>query len=428
MCGLVGVAGEIGHTEDKVFRDLLIIDSIRGPHSTGALFVSKAGHPTLIKTAGDPFVLLENTRFATQMRYANRVLLGHNRYATKGAVNKANAHPFEFDTLIGAHNGTLTGQYLLDDHKDFAVDSENLYYHMDKHGVQATAPKLMGAYALTWYDKNESSVNFLRNFERPLYYTFATSNKTMFWASEPWMLTGILGKHKVEHTDIIQVEVGYHYKMVIEGKGILPDMIIEKVTPYSYKAKSSKKSHTNALSTYVRNKVSHICGDDGVFRELQEHLGQEVYFSVVGFSAPTGNDKNGYYLASMCAKPHIKLRIITTKDSRTSKKIDCGERFSGTVNRINKRAAPYGVIANASISIVRELPSEDDEDDSPCLLGYGGALLTEQEWEHATSGCCAWCSSPAIADEHTDYSWVDDNTYVCGDCSQEADVKQYLLD
>ena len=39
MCGLVGYYGKINYTAMKAVKDLLRVDVVRGPHSTGVAFV-----------------------------------------------------------------------------------------------------------------------------------------------------------------------------------------------------------------------------------------------------------------------------------------------------------------------------------------------------------------------------------------------------
>src|SRR5690606_8536689 len=108
MCGLVGVAGNITSVSDKIFRTLLILDTVRGEHSTGVAAVRRNTEEVyLAKQLGNPFELFNDKRYDTAINSINKVIIGHNRFATRGAVNKANAHPFENDLVVGAHNGTL---------------------------------------------------------------------------------------------------------------------------------------------------------------------------------------------------------------------------------------------------------------------------------------------------------------------------------
>ncbi len=95
MCGLVGCAGILDFASEKAFRNLLILDSLRGEDSTGIASVKKNSEDvTVVKAVGDPFRLFETRRFDKVMAQGNRVLIGHNRYATTGSVSASNAHPF----------------------------------------------------------------------------------------------------------------------------------------------------------------------------------------------------------------------------------------------------------------------------------------------------------------------------------------------
>lgn len=152
-------------------------------------------------------------------RQQNRCLIGHNRYATQGAVNSVNAHPFDFEHIIGAHNGSLRSTLNLPDHKDFVVDSENIFHAINQDGSVETAAKLNGAYALTWWDKRDNTLHFLRNAERPLWYVFTQDRQAIFWASELWMLTGVLARNNIKHTEPVSTETHKEYTFQIPMNG-----------------------------------------------------------------------------------------------------------------------------------------------------------------------------------------------------------------
>lgn len=199
---MVGSIGDLNINQEKAFKTLLELDTIRGPHSTGVLFVGKDNETRVVKRTGTPWELYDHFQFKQAMTCKLKVLLGHNRWATQGGITNYNAHPFEFDTLIGAHNGTLKSCINLDDHTLFKVDSENIFYDMDTNGPKATIEKLNGAFALTWYDTTKDTFNIVRNSERPLYYTYTEDSKCMFYASEDWMLVVALAKHDIKHNKV----------------------------------------------------------------------------------------------------------------------------------------------------------------------------------------------------------------------------------
>ena len=189
MCGIVGIAGNLSVAAEKAFRDMLVFDSVRGEDSTGAAIIHNSGDIDIVKEVGDPFCLISSSRFTKALRAPSHCIIGHNRYATTGKVNRANAHPFEAGDLIGAHNGTLKNKYSIPGHVAYDTDSEALYNFIDDVGVEDAMIKVEGAWALSWYNKEDKSINFLRNAERPLYVGVSEDNKLIMWASEAWMMT-----------------------------------------------------------------------------------------------------------------------------------------------------------------------------------------------------------------------------------------------
>lgn len=194
MCGIVGIAGDLAHKDEAAIRRLLILDYFRGTDSTGFAAVRNSQSEIKIaKIASNPLDLFDMGRFKDALSgYNSKVFLGHNRAATRGVVNNYNAHPFEFDGIVGVHNGTLEIQShrelerLMDEEDD--LDSRLLIKAIAKMGVSKVIPHLYGAWSLVWYDQKDDSINFLRNKERPMWYAFTEDFKRMLWASEHAMI------------------------------------------------------------------------------------------------------------------------------------------------------------------------------------------------------------------------------------------------
>lgn len=222
MCGLVGIAGHIGPSELKAFNDLLIINQLRGQHSTGVASVSRFRDEVgIIKMVGTPDVLQDLRGYSDVVREGKKVLIGHGRHATTGERTRPNAHPFEFEKVVGAHNGTLPwdSKNKLEGKLSFGTDSEALYHHANEHGMAATIPLIQGAWALTWYDKEYDHICLLRNKERPLTYAFSKERKTLFWASEAWMLHGILMRHGIDFDKVYMLPENVMFAWELPGYG-----------------------------------------------------------------------------------------------------------------------------------------------------------------------------------------------------------------
>lgn len=201
MCGLVGVAGDVSNQmQSQVFRDFLDVCQLRGRDSTGVIKVDRKLDYDWVKRVGAPAFLRETRDYDRVVEKGwVSALIGHCRSKTVGDVSLKNAHPFDFPEagICGVHNGTLRGHHNLDTHEYGKVDSEVLYGHMAKNGVDDTFKKVEGAYACVWWDNNSKTLNFIRNSERPLWFTWSADMKMMFWASEPWMFGAVSRKIKL---------------------------------------------------------------------------------------------------------------------------------------------------------------------------------------------------------------------------------------
>lgn len=220
MCGLVGVAGDIDAKIIKMFNDMMIFNTTRGRDSTGVASVARGSNAfDLFKMTVHASVLQEFKGYDRVVTPGRKALIGHARSATVGTVSVGNAHPFEFDKIIGAHNGTIPyhAKSDLPRHNEFGTDSEALFNSINDRGVSETIGSLTGgAYALTWFDAENNTMNLLRNDERPLVFGVINDGKTLVWASEPYFIRAACMRHNIEHEkNLFVLPVDRHYRWVI---------------------------------------------------------------------------------------------------------------------------------------------------------------------------------------------------------------------
>lgn len=192
MCGHIGMMGKkLEAKHEDALEDGLFISALRGHDSVGVGVV-----PFNIEEA--PFVQKRLGMAPYYLKLPDkgaRVLIGHVRSATIGGAHDRDlAHPFIFDNIIGAHNGTLRGDWReleRQTNERFGSDSQAVFYNFAYWGVEETIQSIYGAWCFVWWDDDEQTLNLLRNDERPL-WTARGKDGNLYWASEHWMINGML--------------------------------------------------------------------------------------------------------------------------------------------------------------------------------------------------------------------------------------------
>ncbi len=278
MCGLVGVSGNMLEADKKMFRDMLVFDQVRGFDSTGVALVR--GHKVKDK---ESFVEIEKDLGAAQNLWEHafpsafnvrgivtgfpRAMIGHNRAATIGKVTVENAHPFTFGDITGAHNGTLRHYSGLAGAATLDIDSKAVFNDIDINGIDHTWKSFFGAAALTYWDDAEETLNFVRNFERPLHYCYNKKKDVLYWASEEWMILAAAIRNKVDldkdingNVDIKSFKVDrlYTFKPKTTGIEFVGDRELEKkaLPKQNYTVQAGFKNTTNSTQTRTKTTTS----------------------------------------------------------------------------------------------------------------------------------------------------------------------------
>lgn len=242
MCGIVGVFGQVGIREDRIFKDMLRVDVVRGRDSTGIAAIRPDGGADTYKNVVLPEDLLSAAAVDALFKRVNRGWIGHNRAATKGKVTVKNAHPFIFDHIVGVHNGTLSNQDLLEDGDLFESDSKAVFNHLCKLGHADMWRNLNGAAALVWWDCKKKTYNLLRNWQRPLFYATDQFKRTLYVASEAWMIGACCTRdnRNVQLSEIKSVEPHTLYSFTFTDKeGV--KFSTEKLDPFVYTRQSANR-------------------------------------------------------------------------------------------------------------------------------------------------------------------------------------------
>lgn len=222
MCGIAGfiTGGKKNYDASKFVSNSFIAGSLRGVHSSGIAVVN------VDKGVYEAHKLPVNGTFFIEDGVAKRLLsaaqnedhftIAHTRHATVGNVGYSTAHPFEIAeegrTMVGVHNGTLTGWSYKKNGKYYNVDSEWALNHIFDEGEDAFKD-FTGAFAFVWWDsENNDVLNIALNDQRPMHVAFLEDGG-MAYASEAGMLYWLLERNSIKlDGKIRKLTAGFHYQ------------------------------------------------------------------------------------------------------------------------------------------------------------------------------------------------------------------------
>jgi predicted glutamine amidotransferase len=410
MCGLVGCAGNLTKKEEDAFRNMLVFDSVRGEHSTGVAALNKDLDVLIAKTVGDPFQLFETPGYEQISRQKNFVLIGHNRYATTGKISRRNAHPFEVGNTIGAHNGTLTNKHSLLDGSKFDVDSEALFHHIEDKGVEDALSIARGAYALSFFNRNNNTINLVRNKERPLYVALSDTKHAIFWASEKWILSVALSRNDIKYAEIRELPEHTIMSVVIpnvyEAYSLKPH--VKKLTKLPVIEPISRVGYYTNIDTSV------LTPKKGLDRSF---LAKSNVYGYVG--SPKKDIKGALYYPlypSLDGVGYDVRAYIHKTDYLVGLE---GQKISFTpMSAAMDGASCHYRIDTSSVVVLDTSKTKEVRSNS-------GSVISQSDLTQYYS-TCAWCSSPI---DHSD----DGNVYMnksigvlCPNCKDEPDVATFL--
>jgi predicted glutamine amidotransferase len=441
MCGLVGVAGNITRDVKAVFTLMLELDTVRGAHSTGIASVTKGDQVAVMKELGTPWDLRMYKQYDGFMAgLMHEVLIGHNRYATKGKINRISAHPFEKDHIVGAHNGTLRNQHLLDDTHLFDVDSENIFHHMAINGVEDTIDNLDGSFALTWYNTEDKTLNLIRNDERPLYYAYTEDSRTLLWASEPWIIRVAASKGQLKLHEIKSLKEMELFTTEVHTKAnqTMPNPTVRQYEEYVPPVKKQQaplqqrsNTHGGRSSEGKGVRVKHSEYADLVMKSIPVCFDKGMTDTLTNQFYIKGNHVNNWM-------QEVRVYVDNTYKNQNKIKEIIGKTHPYLVYINRLRLSPQDTLLIAD-GISKVLPigwsdvsiTKGQPRPKPKPLefrGFDGQIITKAKWLEQTKNNCAWCASPAVAHEPRSVLFIDKDEFVCMDCAKNPEVQEMLPD
>ena len=434
MCGIWGLFPNDNkgfyNADTTVMENSMILTSIRGAHSTGLAMVGDAkAKPRTWKTVGGPAFLLNSDawdKIATFAVQKAKVMFGHGRYATKGAINAKNAHPFTHEHITLVHNGTIHfGLKEVHDEHEIEVDSHALCASIAQKGLVPALESIYGAYALIVHDAKEGCVYIVRNDERPLHRLVLTDKHILL--SEYEACKYLAAKMGVTNPKIEVYPKHVIFKYDIPTATWSTDDSLLKLMEKKYSPTTTTTPWTGATTTtYSKgggrgtsgskltgiHETTFYCNLDLLCTKIEpvETTKQYRYFMY---------DDAGLEYHALSAH-HYKERI--GEIARILKHTKIVDRSSGEVTRFVKfRDIDWNSSKSTELTVVKMDPEPNPE----IVQTYNNYLLKWDQWRaYINKEDCAVCGGPILEKEAENTIVTQSKTLICGDCIAQG--KHYM--
>ncbi len=415
MCGIIGGAGRIYKPGEDMVMQLLMLDTQRGPHSTGLMSVDKIhGQAQTVKCVGTPWDLVEVPAFDKLWKRSHKVLLGHNRWATRGKITARNAHPFTHGHITGVHNGTLRDQKLLTNHKNFEVDSDNIFHDINANGAEETIKTLDGAYCLVWFNGKEQTINFIRNHERTMYIAKSKDGFSMYWASEQWMLNVAAMKSRVDIEPPYLLPINLLTSFKVTGQDVIPAEDSGKVVE-GYERPLAHGNYWTGGTT-GNGKPKEVVEFEVIGEKNSSY--SRSYMRTDG-EVISGEHKGKSIRVFAANYPILRRQLIT------STKFFKGEVTFAFRERVDLTDKWIDVI-QVNPSSITEFDPNVKALDTPAKINYRQILF--KDFKKCTTLGCYWCGHKPNWEERDTLHWNKKFTeFLCEDCNI-AEYQQYFDD
>ena len=427
MCGLAGVMGDIAQEDVRMFKELLILNTLRGIDSTGVAGINVKRDTRIFKQAlaAPDFLCYQNLN--TILHAGQQAIIGHTRAATIGTINARTAHPFEMGDVVGAHNGTIRGWYQMKDARSFDVDSACLIHNIDKYGWDDTFRDLEGAWAVTLYNRGAHTLQIVRNKERPLHIATREDGKVMYWASEAWMLRAIAGRCGIKlDKSIWQPKENVLHTWVMPNDKFamkVPEPKVRKLEVRQEKkvialpqraAGGHQRPHTS--HSQKGHQTDSGCSTNGNVKVGRPRVGSIIHICPIEIKR-NQYSSNHHLECVMTEEPYCTVRMYGDK-----KMLDMvlADEECGTVKVAYDSATNYYQECEPYLSCNFGTFTQDitqKEDDEVLVLGPNDRMISIKEWERLTSHGCSVCTSDLFEDD--DITWKGDSP-ICENCHDIA--------
>lgn len=400
--------------DEELFKDLLIVNSLRGAHSTG-IFGGKIEYAAdYAKSVGNPYDFIENpamTPVWNKMTRKWKYVVGHGRMATRGKISPENAHPFQVGHITMVHNGTVWNSDKVDTIKH-DVDSNAIAHALAEHSPEEVFSDINGAYAIVWHDTLTKRLSMVRNKERPLAIGMDVENKRVMFASEKNMLQMVAMRKDIKFKDLFYLPEDTIFsfdKNSFDYKEIKVPKKTAKIYQLPFKEEPKK------LSGY--NKEGRITLVTSKSNGERFALEEEVEFSITEIVPFQTRGSLTHKAENMChifgfidGAPEIEVAAIWKGKEEDLYLYDkwCGKlrTIHHASTELKKKHKEYSFYLSNVVQV-------------GTVSTFDGWVISTKEFKEMTISGCNYCKAPIALEDAGETLFMDDYVF-CPKCSNQV--------
>jgi asparagine synthetase B (glutamine-hydrolysing) len=397
MCGLVGYFTNFFGEKDKdAVIDLMLVSQVRGIDSTGMIKLHQSNDNKTVDYTFDKDAVPSSTflyeryndLFVPKAGHKLYGFIGHVRAATKGKVEKKNAHPFKNNKVVGVHNGTIHGSF--DNWHKYDTDSEAIYYNIAEMGVekglQAVNKANKSAYALIWYDHDKGKIHFIRNSERPLWLAHSKSQHAYILASEKPFLKYVEDKYNLDYDRLILLQEDVLYTL---SKTVEPGFNFDEK-----KIKAKLPPPPPVVSNY-------------------SNYNSGGAYNPVNWVSPAINQTAPWVPPGTDAIEAVKKQIQDVRHVGNVVTFPAKEKL---------KASQKSLFENDTIPFELRGKKEKIKEDEKEVVHAPFLTLNKHDWDARVASGCLHCQQVPHYSTRGKMHWVDDDNYYCSDCTSNPEL------
>lgn len=401
MCGLVlaAIKSQNGffNGDLKSFEEMLYMDALRGPDSTGLACFYNDGEMQLVKDTSEAAFFRYATNYDDVIKRLiknGKAVVGHNRKKTMGLIDDASAHPFAIADANGdvrylfVHNGTLTNTTTLEKSLkpevvlESQVDSEvlgNMLCPLDgnKEAIEEALGTVFGAYACIWIDQKAEKLYMVRNSDRPLF--LAETSVGYFAASEPGFIYAALSRNRLKVDKCEQIDANALYSIDLSDnllKLTKEELTIKKAMPVAITGTTKRHGRGATKAHTFSNKTDGKISKNEFKRFYKKYIGSIGSFFIDDYVERTiGDWKSGWWVwGTDDAKyelPHQARGVLRAMPEADLVVEHAGTTIWGRITNITRdeeTGMPVMMLSNLSVSRNGVILKERMEHDNKTLI------------------------------------------------------------